>query len=166
MTLPEPPLPTVRQLLRALFPAPNTARSEHCYGTASEALAAAIQAVGRTTAWFPAYFCNDALRFVRQLPVNLRFYDVQPDLSVDWNAFDRLIGTPGSSHVVVLVHYFGFPNHAESAGAFCKERSIALLEDAAHALDKTPGIGYGSAVIFSPRKLLAVPRGGLLQIDE
>ena len=174
MTLPEPPLPTFRQLARALFPTagpvreaqPRPGAATRWYGTGSEALAAAIQALGRGTVWFPAYFCNDALRFVRRLSIDLRFYDVQPDLSINWQCLDRLIGTPGTSHVLVLVHYFGFPNGAESAAAFCKERTLALVEDAAHALARAPGMGCGNAVIFSPRKLLAVPRGGLVMTEE
>ncbi len=89
MTLPEPPLPTIRQLVRAVFPGGNANRGRpvYWYATASEALAAAIQALGRTVVWFPAYFCNEALRFVRRLPIDLRFYDLQPDLTADW---DRL----------------------------------------------------------------------------
>jgi dTDP-4-amino-4,6-dideoxygalactose transaminase len=168
MTLPEPPLPTVRQLARALFPVSTTryGRPAYWYGTASEALAAVIQALGRKTVWFPGYFCNEALRFVRRLPANLRFYDVRQDLSIDWDVLDCLIKKEGESHVFVLVHYFGFPNRTEAAGAFCKQRSIVLLEDAAHTLARTPGIGYGAAAIFSPRKLFAVPRGGLLLTDE
>src|SRR5207237_2283575 len=35
-----------------------------------------------------------------------------------------------------------------------------------HALAETPGIGCGSAVLFSPRKLFAVPRGGQLVLEE
>ena len=173
MTLPEPPLPTLRQLVRALFASIPDNNHAHWYGTASEALAAAIRALidaeGRGSdadVWFPAYFCNDALRFVRRLPVNLRFYDVQPDLSMDWERLDQLTRQSRAGSILVLVHYFGFPNQTATAQAFCGERSISLVEDAAHALSQSPRIGGSSAVIFSPRKLLPVPGGGLLVAEE
>ncbi len=168
MTLPEPPLPTVGRLARALFPTPQMKYDPpgHWYATASEALAAAIQALNREVIWFPAYFCNEALRFVRRLPIDLRFYDVQPNLTLNWEALHREMRGQNSSHVVVLVHYFGFPNGAEMAAEFCRERTIALVEDAAHALPGIPGIGYGNATVFSPRKLFAVPGGGILLTDE
>jgi len=168
MTLPEPPLPTIRQLVRAVFPGGNANRGRpvYWYATASEALAAAIQALGRTVVWFPAYFCNEALRFVRRLPIDLRFYDLQPDLTADWDRLEHEIRNSEHSSLLVLVHYFGFPNHPETARDFCNGRSIALLEDAAHTVMETPGIGCGSAVLFSPRKLFAVPRGGQLLMDE
>ena len=167
MTLPEPPLPTIRQLARAVFPVEKASRDPvYWYATASEALAAAIQALGRTAVWFPAYFCNEALRFVRRLPIDLRFYDVQPDLTVDWEGVEREVRNSAHSSLLVIVHYFGFPNSTETARVFCDSRSILLLEDAAHALPETPGIGCSSAVLFSPRKLYAVPRGGQLVVEE
>jgi hypothetical protein len=194
MTLPEPPLPTLGQLASALatsqpaedkWKRTDSRRAEFWYGTASEALAAAIQALvrleehkrseckrdsakrsgnGSASVWFPAYFCNDALRFIRRLSIDLRFYDVEPDLGINWERLDQLTRACRSS-ILVLVHYFGFPNQAESAAAFCSPRSIALVEDAAHSLT-TPGIASSNAVIFSPRKLFPVPGGGLLLADE
>src|ERR687888_636534 len=105
MTLPEPPLPTPGRLARAVFPAPAIRfdRPAYWYATASEALAATIQALNREVVWFPAYFCNEALRFVRRLPIELRFYDVQPDLTLNWEALHREMRGQNSSHVVVLV---------------------------------------------------------------
>ena len=168
MTLPEPPSPSIRQLARAVFPTASAGRDRpiYWYATASEALAAAIQALGRTVVWFPAYFCNEALRYVRRLPIDLRFYDVRPDLTIDWEVLEREIGNFRHSSLLVLVHYFGFPNHTETARDFCNSHSIVLIEDAAHAIMQTPGIGCASAVLFSPRKLFAVPRGGQLLMDE
>src|SRR3989454_4013440 len=117
MPLPGRPLPTIRQLVRAVFPGGNANRGRpvYWYATASEALAAAIQALGRTAVWFPAYFCNEALRFVRRLPIDLRFYDVQPDLTVDWEGVEREVRNSADSSLLVLVHYFGFPNGTETA---------------------------------------------------
>jgi perosamine synthetase len=168
MTIPEPPLPTLRMLAGAfLGPAPAAAGNEHWYATASEALAAAIRALAKgepATVWFPAYFCNEALRFIRHLPVSLRFYDVNPDLGAAWDGLERRIRSAEGSSILVLVHYFGFPNRTDAAAAFCRERSLTLLEDAAHVAARATGIGRGAAVVFSPRKLLPVPMGGLLSM--
>jgi hypothetical protein len=60
------------------------------------------------------------------------------------------------------VHYFGFPNATEAAKTFCGQRKMVLLEDAAHVLVPGPAIGQGDLLVFSPRKLLAIPLGGVL----
>src|SRR5437763_16700305 len=63
------------------------------------------------------------------------------------------------------VTFFFFQSSGDHRGlhSFPTRRSSDL---AAHAIMQTPGIGCASAVLFSPRKLFAVPRGGQLLMDE
>lgn len=178
MTLPATPLPKIRSLLQAAT-AP-VSRGEpwrqdngggnvsHVYWRGSFALAAGVEAVRKAagadhaTVWIPGYFCNEALDPIRRLPMTLRFYPVLADLTPDWEALKKLGEGKSGAQVFVLVHYFGFPNATIQAKAFCSEYNLTLMEDAAHVLRPGGGIGVGNLSIFSPRKLLAVPSGGIL----
>jgi dTDP-4-amino-4,6-dideoxygalactose transaminase len=138
------------------------------YRRGSHALAAGIAAVKKATGasqvtiWLPAYFCNEALDPVRLLPAILKFYPIREDLTPDWAVLEALVVRAQCPAVFVLVHYFGFPNAPKEARAFCDRHGMVLLEDAAHMLMPTAGVGSGDLMIFSPRKLLAVPSGGVL----
>ena len=176
VTLSEPPLPSLGQLARSLVTAAgngsawsrvHSPRAAHWYTTGSEALAVAVGAAmakksTTQTAWFPGYFCNYALRFIRRMPVRIRFYDVRENLTTNWEQLDQLMGASSESDIFVLVHYFGFPNETDKAADFCVRHSMTLIEDAAHVLIDAPGIGRGTYLIFSPHKLLPAPEGGLL----
>ena len=132
-------------------------------------MAAGVQAVKeamrteRITVWIPGYFCNEALEPMRRLTVNLEFYRIKEDLTPDWEMLEDRV-TRGA--VLMLVHYFGFPNAPEAARDFCDRHGLVLLEDAAHVLLPGPPIGSGDLSVFSPRKLLSVPAGGILVLPE
>ena len=177
MTLSEPPLPDLGQLIRAITAEPVTASdlvrlpsafSGSLYRRGSFAMAAAVQAVQRKgdnsklVIWIPDYFCNDALHPIRKLNVKLVFYPVNADLTVNWEAVSRTFDGRHERSVFVLVHYFGFPNETEKARRFCDDRSMVLMEDAAHCLGVSNSMGAGDFLVFSPRKLLPSPFGGVL----
>lgn len=142
------------------------------YHSGRYCLAAGIQALRRVTneemvtVWIPGYFCNEALDPLRDLPVAVRFYPVREDLTPDWSLLEKWAARESGLKVFVLVHYFGFPNTTEEAHAFCYKYGMVLLEDAAHVLLPYLSIGSGDLVVFSPRKLLAVPSGGVLVISR
>jgi dTDP-4-amino-4,6-dideoxygalactose transaminase len=45
---------------------------------------------------------------------------------------------------------------------FCRAHDLTLIEDAAHAAGPSPAIGAADFVVYSPRKLFAIPSGGSL----
>lgn len=108
----------------------------------------------------PEYFCNASLGPLRQDRAKLVFYPIgESDLRPNWQHCEQL----GPVDLFVLVHYFGWPNDAAGARAWCDRHNAWLIEDAAHVLAPLPGIGeLGDAVLYSPHKLLAVPDGALL----
>lgn len=114
------------------------------------------------TLWLPAYFCNATLDPLRRTGASLRFVAVESDLTIDWQAARRM--APGEMpDLVLLPHFFGVPQDAAAAHAFCLETGATLIEDCAHVLAPTPAMGAtGDHVLWSPHKLLAVPQGGLL----
>jgi hypothetical protein len=109
--------------------------------------------------WMPSYLCCSMIDAVDQKLTKLMFFQIGLDLesvSLDW--LDLL--SPGS--LVVLIDYFGFPcsrqviKDVQSRGAF-------VLEDASQAL-LSSHVGHQSDfVLFSPRKTIGVPDGGVLQ---
>lgn len=182
MTIPSAPLPSISSLIRTVGAAGlkgDKWKRDHqswvvCfYRMGRFALAAGIQAAQKTigsrtaTVWIPSYFCDEALGPIRGLKAVLRFYPVREDLSPDWEALEGWLRDEGEApQVFVLVHYFGFPNRTEEARLYCERHRMALVEDAAHVLLPSQGMGLGDALAFSPRKLLAVPSGGILVISR
>lgn len=177
MTVPASPLPNARQLFQALRAPAFTAeawvknfpgRVVRIYPSGRLSLAAGVKASARhsyrepITVWFPSYICNEALEPLRCMPLSLQFYSVLEDLSPDWSILEQRVASEKRLHVFVLVHYFGFPNATKSARDFCDRYRMTLLEDAAHMLLPIPGMGLGDYLVFSPRKLLPVPAGGIL----
>jgi hypothetical protein len=172
MTVPAAPLPDTACLVRALGAniAPEASpwlmggsgRTAVFFSRGSMALAAASVALQAGTAggqwqlWVPEYFCAEALAPLRHLGIPLRFYPVNEDLSPD---LPQDLAGPGA---LVLVHYFGFPNTVDKVESACHNAGLTLIEDAAHVLVPHNGIGSSSWVVYSPRKLLALPAGGLL----
>ena len=181
MTIPAPPLPSITDLLHGLSAPPFTgwrlagARPGgvcHVYRAGRLALAAGIDAVrrargaGTVTVLVPGYFCNEALEPLRRLRITLEFYPIRDDLSPDWEAISAASHSRGGPAALLLVHYFGIPGATAEASVFCGRHGLTLVEDAAHVLAPMAGIGVGDLVIFSPRKLLAVPAGGVLVASE
>lgn len=114
--------------------------------------------------WFPDYFCNGALDFVRAAGARLAFYPVARSLEPDWDRC-REMARSGAPDIFALVHYFGRAAPLAQASSFCSEIGALLLEDCTQILHPTPSIGSrGDFVCFSPRKFFDTPDGGLLAI--
>ncbi len=114
------------------------------------------------TVWLPDYFCNAALRPLRDIGAHLIFYPLNDRMTLDLDACERLadISVPD---IVVLVHYFGQPAQAGNLPDICKRHGAWLIEDAAHVLRPEPGIGEtGDCVLYSPHKHLPIPDGAML----
>ena len=115
--------------------------------------------------WLPDYFCNEPLAPLRNSKISLYFYPIKGDILPDWDKIERALKEYGPPDVFLLVHYFGFPNSVEKAKEFCENCGAELFEDAAHLLLPIEGMGQ-NMVLFSPRKLLPIPEGGILVIPE
>ena len=111
--------------------------------------------------WLPDYFCNEALAPLRKKEISLYFYHIKNDLSPDWDRIELEVKRSCPPDVFILVHYFGSPNCLDEAKGFCDKHGAELMEDCAHLLLPVNGCGQNTA-FFSPRKLLALPEGGLL----
>ena len=92
------------------------------------------------------------------------------DPSLDPIEVERLI-TP-RTRAVTAVHYAGYSAPVDVLAALCRERGLALIEDAAHAPSAELGgrrlgtFGLASAFSFFSNKVLPVGEGGLLATND
>ena len=127
---------------------------------ARSGIAHVVRALGSENVWLPSYLC-DALLFGVGL-AKPRFYPVDDDFRLpDRAALEEV----REGDLVVVIDYFGFP-HDDEAATIARERGACVLEDASQAL-LTGGTGASADfTVFSPRKFLGVPDGGILRIRE
>ena len=124
--------------------------------TARAALAHLIAYLRPQQVWLPAYICPEmALAVDTAL---LRFYPLDGELSPECK---RIQDEFKKGDVVVAVDYFGSLPAASFRQLVAERNDIYWIEDRAHVL-WTSAAPWGTWQLYSPRKLLGVPDGGLL----
>lgn len=108
--------------------------------------------------WMPSYLCPTMIEAVEQNKTNLRFYEVGYNLHISLTDWVDQIQT---GDLVVLIDYFGFPLSSKVAG-LVKEQGGYVLEDACQALLSEHVGQHSDFALFSPRKFIGVPDGGIL----
>lgn len=115
--------------------------------------------------YIPEYFCNETLTAFREY-CSIVYYPINQTFNPIYKECNKLAKLQ-KPDLFLLVHYFGHPANAAEAYNFCKQNGSELIEDAAHVLYPTKGIGEkGIFTLFSPHKLLPVPDGSILVINE
>jgi len=108
--------------------------------------------------WMPSYLCPTMVHAVNKEKTNLRFYEIDYDLkiaSMDW------INHIQTNDLVIIIDYFGFPLNTKVTTAI-KEQGGWILEDACQAMLSQHVGNHSDFVLFSPRKFIGVPEGGIL----
>ena len=132
-----------------------------------DALTLAMTSLGiaaTDTVLLPAYTCQEVLRsFVKK--VNVVFYDVLPDLTIDPDELRQKMSHQRVK-MVLTTDYFGMLQpHRQEIKKICADAGAALVEDCAHSL-LTEGAGLvGDLAIYSFRKIVPVHDGGGLRIN-
>jgi len=113
--------------------------------------------------WMPSYLCDVMVKAVRQVATRtkLKFYEVSYDLqvpSLEW------LENITEGDLVVFIDYFGF-SYDRICAIRAKERGAWILEDASQALLSTEVGQFSDFILFSPRKFLGVPDGGILVVN-
>lgn len=121
-----------------------------------------IETLSPAQVWAPSYLCPELLEPIRRSFSKLRFYEVNAELAVP--STDGLDDVQAGD-IVILIDYFGFPCDKAWA-ARAKERSAWILEDASQALLSDHVGGRSDFVLFSPRKFIGVPDGGILRLPN
>jgi len=120
-----------------------------------------IRTLSPSQVWMPSYLCDSMLKAVDNGATTVKFYEMNYDLmipSLEW------IEDVGPGDLIVFIDYFGFPGDTSFVGP-AKERGAWILEDASQALLSNVG-QFSDFVLFSPRKFLGVPDGGVLVVDQ
>ena len=116
----------------------------------------------------PSYNCGAEIDPIIQWGAKVRLYRVGPKLRID---LDHLRGKMDKNTKALLVtHYFGFPQDIDVIRKMCDEKDLCLIEDCTHAMLSTcknrPLGSFGDISIFSFKKFLPVPDGGLMVINN
>lgn len=123
-----------------------------------------IKATGKKNivVWCPDYFCNSSLAPLRELGVQLKFYQIQEDVNPNIESCLELM-KEAKPDLIIGAHYFGKPAKLSGLKAISIEVGAWLIEDAVHVALPIKGIGaYGDFVLYSPHKSLPIPDGALL----
>lgn len=121
---------------------------------ARSGLAVLIKALGFNRLWLPTFIC-DTLLPLGDL-IQIEFYPMEVGLSPN---LEFLYDNVGSNDAVLFVDYFGISCRAKVSEIISGRSDVCFIEDASMAL--SPGSAIGDWRIFSPRKLVGVPNGGI-----
>lgn len=148
------PLPGSAEISRWPFQEPGCWR----LANASSAFWLLARALQPRKAWLPSFLCRSLVRAFLEAGVQVEFFPVDERLHV---ADDHWLELVVEGDLVVRINYFGFRN-SDPVFAAAKARGAWLVDDAAQAL-LTSGIGCDSDfMVYSPRKFVGVPDGGVL----
>ncbi len=134
-------------------------------GTVAIALALQQMKIGKNDkVLLPAYHCIAMVEPVIQANATPVFYKINLDTSIDLDDIQARL--EGSIKLLLVVHYFGFPQSLSKIRIFCDEKKILLLEDCAHSFfgeyDGRPLGSFGDYAIASTMKFFPIYEGGLL----
>jgi dTDP-4-amino-4,6-dideoxygalactose transaminase len=129
---------------------------------ASSALALLAERLAPPHIWMPSYLCDSMVFAVANSPASVRFYPVDADLNIsqrDW------LTAIQSGDMVVVIDYFGWPCDSTLI-AHLKAQGAWVVQDACQALLTTRPESQADFSVFSARKFLGVPDGGILTIHS
>jgi dTDP-4-amino-4,6-dideoxygalactose transaminase len=116
----------------------------------------------------PAYNCGSEIDPLLRLGAEPIMYEGDPRQPVNPEALAPLLGP--RVRAVYVTHYWGFVQPLKALQLVCRDRGIALIEDAALALLSAGREGpvgrFGDVAVFSFAKSLPVPDGGALVVNS
>jgi perosamine synthetase len=116
----------------------------------------------------PSYTCINTVEPFRRNEIDVVFYKINKDLSIDKDDVEAKLKKGASA--LLFIHYFGFPQNLPYLSALKKRFEIQLIEDCAHAflsdLDGLPLGTLGDVSIFSLRKIVPLNNSGILMVNN
>ena len=112
----------------------------------------------------PAYHHGSEIEALIRAGIDCRFYEARRGLEPAEEDLEALLGP--RVRALYLIHYLGLPQDAARWRAWCDERDLLLIEDAAQAWlssrDGTPVGSHGDLAIFCLYKTLGLPDGAAM----
>lgn len=140
------------------------------YGSASEALKDTLTWLGKShpgepsNVIMPGYESSSLYKMALASGYTVKFYEIYDDCRFDIDEIENLIDA--NTRAILVIHYFGKPADIMPVRRLADRTGQYLIEDCALALagsvDGTPLGAIGDCSIFSARKMLTLPDGGLL----
>jgi hypothetical protein len=124
------------------------------YQSARSALAAALTTLRPSAIWAPNFICGAVNDSLRSIGAQVRRYVLTEALGVP----DEV--SLAATELLICVDYFGI-NAAAVDQALDRFGSDNILVDASQSLFFRPR--HGGAAVYSPRKFVGIPDGGLLR---
>ncbi len=118
----------------------------------------------------PAFTCNTVSRPLQKAGGRPVFFNVNRDMSIDWDHLESLLAGRKRPKALVWYHYLGLPVELDRMREFCREQGLLFIEDCAHALFSRhrgkPVGSFGDVATFSIRKALPVLQAGALVVNN
>jgi dTDP-4-amino-4,6-dideoxygalactose transaminase len=115
----------------------------------------------------PAYHHGSEVEALVRAGMECRFYDIGWSLEPDEDDLEALLGP--RVRALHLTHFLGLPQDAARWRAWCDQRGLLLIEDAAQAWlslrDGVPVGSHGDLTIFCLYKTFGVPDGAAVVCD-
>lgn len=128
----------------------------HLFHNARSAVAYILRTLGPGRLWLPAYLCPDLVEGAQESGPEIRYFPVGDRLVADCDVLEPALR---SGDVVVAIRYFGRPVGERLRDLAARRQDVVFIEDAAQSLDYG---GFADFRVYSPRKLVGVPDGGVL----
>lgn len=114
----------------------------------------------------PGYFCKDVISAISSQKLNIRYFQLNPDLSPAIESIENLLSEK-KPDLCMAVNYFDSVVDLSSIKIFCDKYSILFIEDCAHQIKPVGDLGkLGDLVIFSPYKQLPFGYLSILLFDS
>jgi perosamine synthetase len=119
----------------------------------------------------PAFTCAATALPVLETGAKPLFAEIDPaTYNVTWKTIAAVLEK--TTRAVIVVHMFGRIAEIDAIASECRQRNLALIEDAALALGATKGgrfagtFGVAGCLSFHPRKILTTGEGGAVSSDD
>ena len=126
--------------------------------TARSAVRLLVRTLRPATVWLPSYICGVVIEAAQGPDVRVRFYTVGESLQI---VEDGWLAEIQAGDLVIFVDYFGFDTWNLN-GVEARARGARIVEDACQAMLNKDFSPHSDYIIFSPRKFIGVPDGGIL----
>jgi len=136
----------------------TSAAAVYCFHNARSCLHYTLTDLKIRRLWLPAYLCPEILQSTRSASVTVLYYPVTASLSPD---IEKLSKKLQPDDVILTINFFGRAPSVTWLDFIATKPDILWIEDCAQVIDSDP-IFTSDIRIYSPRKILGVPDGGIL----
>lgn len=118
-----------------------------------------IQLKENDTVLLPSYHCPALVEPFIWMGVNIRFYNLNKDLSIDTEDFNNKMDSTVSA--CLFVHFFSFPPDLSALNLLEKYKDVTIIEDCAHSF-YAPKLKKGDYSIVSCNKFFPCIEGSIV----